>query len=276
MGATFRSMALAMAGACAFFAFMGVASAATAPPKYVIESAGFSAPQSMFDTGASVPCPTGTVVWGGGVYFSAYSPPVSINTNTWDGGTPGAWQVRVNNTHPFTANFGVNAICARKPNKYQLAFTQVADPAGTQAGGVATCPKGTVVLSGGIKSTADVASVYLTTARPTSGRTFRAVQWNGSSADQPFFVYALCAERPPGYVRVSSTVTVAPNTGGFSETQCPTGTSVLGGGVGVASPNPAVIPFSTSSLGGAHRWDVWVENTTAGTQQMSSFAICAA
>lgn len=269
--------AVAVAAACvASLASAGVAAAATAPPGYVITTASFMAPQSALDTGGSAACPTGTVTWGGGIYFSPFSPPVSINTNAWDGGTPGSWRVRVNNPQPFTATFGVNAICAKKPSKYQFAFTAVDDPAGTQAGGTATCPKGTVVLSGGIQSTADVATVYLTSARPTSGRAFRATQQNGSGADQPFTVYALCAARPPGYVHVSVAVTVNPNSLGFSEADCPAGTSVTGGGIGVPTPSPAVIPYSTSSLGGAHRWDVSVDNTTGSVQHMSAFAICAA
>ncbi len=268
---------LAIAAACAVpLVAAGVAEAATAPPGYTITTASFMAPQSALDSSGAAPCPTGTVTWGGGVYFSPFSPPVSINTTYWDGGTPGSWRVRVNNPQAFTATFGVNAICAKKPSKYQFAFARADDPAGMQGVGTATCPKGTVVLSGGIQSTADVATVYLTSARPTSGRTYRVTQQNGSTADAPFTVYVLCAARPPKYVHVSVSTTVNPNSLGFAEAACPTGTSVTGGGIGVPSPSPAIIPYSNSSLGGAHRWDVAVDNMSATATPMSAYAICAA
>ena len=266
---------LALTGASLTLAGAAAAATPTAPPKYVIKGAAFQAPQSAFDTGGSVSCPAGTVTWGGGVYFSAYSPPVSINTTAWDGGMPGAWRVRVNNPQAFTATFGVNAICAKKPARYQFAHNQIDDPAGAQTAGVATCPSNTVILSGGVVSTADVATVYLTAARPTSARTFRATQQNGTGADQPFVVYAICGAKPPKYTRTSTTSTAPANSFGFAEATCPTGTSVTGGGFGMATPNPAVIPYSSSPLGGAHRWDVAIYNTTASPQTLTSFAICA-
>ena len=256
-----------------------VSPSATAPPGYVIEAAPVLAPQSALDTGGSVSCPAGTATWGGGSYFSAYSPPVSINTSEWNGAVPGGWVVRLNNPQAYTAHAGVEAVCAKKPRKYTLAYTRVDDPAGAQAGGVATCPTGTVLLSGGVGSTADAATVYLTSARPISARKFRAYQQNGSSSDQPFFVQALCAAKPPGYARTSASSTIpapsgnAPNLG-FAAAACPTNTSAIGGGFGVSPPNPAVIPYSSSPE--THEWDVSVDNTTTAAQTFTAYAICAA
>src|SRR5262249_28717198 len=56
-------------------AFAPAAFAASAPPGYKVVIDFFSAPQSTFTTLAQTPCPTGTVTWGGGASFSAFSPP---------------------------------------------------------------------------------------------------------------------------------------------------------------------------------------------------------
>src|SRR5690242_12498324 len=56
---------------------------ATHPPGYQIVRAGpFNAPPSGFDSGGSVACPAGTVVWGGGVaFFGGASAGTNVNTS---------------------------------------------------------------------------------------------------------------------------------------------------------------------------------------------------
>lgn len=188
---------------------------ATKPPRYVIVSSTLTAPHSEFNTMGTASCPAGTATWGGGMLFESYQIPTSsINSSYWNGSSPGGWTVHVNNTGTGSDTVGISAICAKKPSKYQLVSTTVDDPSGAQTSGVATCPAKTVILSGGVGSTADQASVYLTSAYPTSARTFQAYQYNGSSNDQPFYVYALCAAKPLGYTRTSASSTVPRPAGG--------------------------------------------------------------
>ena len=255
---------------------------ATKPAGYVIVTSELTAPQSDFNTMGTASCPAGTVTWGGGMYFESYQIPTSsINSSYWTGSSPGGWVVHVNNTGSGSDTVVISAICAKKPSKYQLVSTTVDDPAGAQASGVATCPAKTVILSGGVSSTADQASVYLTSAYPTTKRTFQAYQYNGSSNDQPFHVYALCAAKPSGYALTSASSTVPAGQQGVAIAACPAKTSVIGGGTGISVPGPAEIPTaanpnpSDSSEGQPSEWVTISSNSLDVAVTDSAYAICA-
>jgi hypothetical protein len=243
---------------------------ATAPPGYQVVRTLFMAPPSMFDSGSQVACPAGTVVWGGGVENDFVND--TINTSAFLGST--AWQARVNNVDASTEGFTIDAVCANKPQLYKRVSHLVDDPAGAQTNGSATCPTGTVLLSGSVISFGDTTSVYLTSAWPSSSRKFTAYQENSSSTDQPFSVTALCAKKPAGYAIVNTTQSTSGV--GFVEKQCPTGTSVLGGGIRVASPEPAVT-LSASSVGdnSTTAWAGVVNNGSTTTAQVTGYSICA-
>jgi hypothetical protein len=253
---------------------------ATKPPRYIIVSSELTAPQSEFNSMGTASCPAGTATWGGGMYFSSYRfLTSSINSSYWNGSSPGGWTVHVNNTGTGSNTVSVSAICAKKPSKYQRVFTIVDDPSGAQTSGVATCPAKKVILSGGVLSTADQASVYLTSAYPTSARTFEAYQNNGSSNDQPFYVYALCAAKPPGYTRTSASSTAPAGEQGLAVADCPAKTSVIGGGIGTGAPNAAVIPVASNpgvsegaEPGG---WTAVNSNSLNAAVTVTAYAICA-
>ena len=253
---------------------------ATKPPRYAIVGSELTAPQSDFNTMGTASCPAGTATWGGGMYFAIYRVPTSsINSSFWNGSSPGGWVVRVNNTGTGSNTVFVSAICAKKPSKYQLVSTTVDDPPGAQTSGVASCPANKVILSGGVASTADQASVYLTSAYPTGFRTFQAYQDNGSSNDQPFYVYALCAARPPGYTATTASSTIAPGESGSAVADCPATTSVIGGGIGTSVPSPAVIPSASvpqlKSEDTPSGWFVVSSNSLDEPVTITATAICA-
>ncbi len=253
---------------------------ATKPPRYTIVSSDLTAPQSDFNTMGTASCPAGTATWGGGMYFASYQVPgSSINSTFWNDSSPGSWVVRVNNSGTNSDSVSISAICAKKPSKYQLVSTTVDDPSGAQTSGVATCPAKTVILSGGVASTADQASVYLTSAYPTSKRTFQAYQYNGSSNDQPFYVYALCAAKPPGYKRTSASSTAPAGEQGAAVADCPANTSVIGGGIGTGAPNAAVIPNASnptpSEDGQPSQWLAISSNSLDAAVTVTAYAICA-
>jgi hypothetical protein len=153
----------------------------------------------------------------------------------------------------------------------------VDDPAGTQRSGSVTCPTGTVLLSGSVLSDGDTTNVYLTSAWPNSVHTFTAVQENGSTSDEPFTVYALCAAKPAGYqiVRVTQTASAS---GGIVEPEpnCGSGRSVIGGGVHVAPPNPSVfISYSSVGANSTTAWLGVVHNTGTTSVNVTTSTICA-
>ena len=246
---------------------------ATAPAGYQIVRAQLSAPPGLFDAGGQAVCPTGTVVWGGGTANDFQNG--TINTSEFSGST--AWNVRVNNNASNAEGFEVDAICAKKPKLYTFASHLVDDPAGARVRGSATCPTGTVLLSGSVLSEGDTTNIYLVSAWPVSAHTFSAVQENASTGDQPFDVLALCAQKPPGYgiVRVTQT---ASGGGGLvvPESYCASGSSVIGGGIQVTKPFPAV--DMSASLVGSGTTTAWlgvVQNEAAASVKVTASVICA-
>lgn len=256
-----------------------LAEAAVAPPGYQLVQKAFSAPQSSFTTLDSVSCPAGTVTWGGGNYLSAWSPPVYLASSYWNGATPGAWVVAEGNTNPFTASFGVMALCAKKPTGYKLVTSTVTIHPFQVNGGTDTCPTGKVLLSGGFASTSDKTTVRAESAAPIPGNAaFQAFEVNTTQTDQTFHVYALCAAKPAGYTRKSTSTTVAPGAQVRITTNCPANTAVIGGGIRV---NP-LADFGTVSAEESHPdfnskgWVVMLDNTGTTAETLSASAICAA
>jgi hypothetical protein len=255
------------------------AMAATAPPGYQLVIKNFSAPQSSFTTLDQVSCPAGTATWGGGVDFSAWSPPVTFASSYWDGATPGAWKAAVGNTHVFTASFNVLAACAQQPTGYKFVTKTVDDPPGMVAGGTVKCPLGKVLLSGGLATTSDMTNVYQLSAAPVSARGYRGYQENAGTLDQPFHLYALCAAKPPGYARVTTSVIIAAGTQGGPTSTCPANTSVIGGGLMLNPVAPAAIPEDSSpvpDLIAHNQWSGLVDNTSTSAETVTSVVICAA
>ena len=84
-------------------------------------------------------CPAGKIVWGGGASFvnGYFGPDLTVNTS--EPGS-GGWEARVNNTGTATAQFAVDAICAKKPTGYGLVFKAVDNPADSQSHATAVCP----------------------------------------------------------------------------------------------------------------------------------------
>ena len=79
---------LAVAAPASSFASMPRASA---PAGYQIIRSQFTAPPGMFDSGGQVACPTGTVIWGGGVGNDFSNG--TINTSEFVGTT--GWNARL-------------------------------------------------------------------------------------------------------------------------------------------------------------------------------------
>jgi hypothetical protein len=251
------------------------APSATAPPGYqIVIGTAVSVPPSTLDTGASTTCPSGTVIWGGGVFFLGGSQ-LYQNINTSEPSGSSGWEARVNNFGPMTGQIRVDAICANQPSGYQIVFKTVANPSFMQSSTVATCPIGTVALDGGTLSTSDQVNAVLTSAWPKSKTKFKGYMYNGTTTSERFTVIAICGQTPPGYKIVSSTASVPTSSTLIAGIACPASTSIIGGGAQVASHDLRVM-ISGSMDGSPTSWLVNVSNASPSTQQVTSYAICAA
>jgi hypothetical protein len=102
----------------------------------VVDSGSIPIPPGQAGTGGSISCPPGTVPWGGAASF--------------DGGIPSVRE-DINSTAPTDVGW-------------------------TQAFAIATCPSGTVVLSGGALSSSVSINVELLSAWPQSMHKFKTVR----------------------------------------------------------------------------------------------------
>ena len=253
------------------------ASTPTAPPGYQrVRSAPITVPPGTFDAGGRVACPAGTVPWGGGAGFTGGIPGIGDSINT-SAPTGGGWEARYNNSGiRLDDHFVVDAICAKQPAAYTTSFTTVDNPPGGKSSAIAVCPAGTRLLSGGTLSTADTTDVQLLSAWPLGPARFKSVMWNGSATDQQVTTFAVCGHRPASYTITSAT---GSDTGGpdtlVGGAQCPAGTSILGGGIHVTSPRPAVT-LGASLDEPATQWLSEVVNSAAAPATVTIYAICAA
>jgi hypothetical protein len=253
------------------------ASTPTAPPGYQrVRSAPIPIPPGMFDSGGQVACPAGTVPWGGGIGFTGGIPSAGENINT-SAPTGNGWRGRYNNGSTQTSdNFAIDAICARQPAGYTTTFATVDNPAGAQSAAIAVCPAGTRLFSGGTLSTADTVDVQLLSAWPLGPQRFKSVMFNGSATGQQLTTFATCGHKPAGYTITSATGT--DNGGPVDQTggaQCPAGTAIIGGGIHVHSPRPAVT-LGLSLDEPAGQWLSEVVNLAPEPATVTIYAICAA
>ena len=256
------------------------ASAATAgaPPGYQIVSSGpvNAAPSMIVDSGGQVACPSGTVPWGGGAAFLGISNFAVASINTSRPSASNGWEARVNNIGTTTVQFEVVAVCAHKPSGYKIVFHGVVNPASTMTSTAARCPSGRALLAGGLFSTSDSASVQSPSAWPVSATKFKAFMWNASSTSASLAAYAICANKPARYALRSSSFTLPSGSSSGGAGQCPSGTSVLGGGVHLASPQAADEIVGSYPDPSFPQWPVGSYNGTAASQTQTDYAICGA
>jgi len=251
------------------------AAAATAPPGYhIVRTADIAAPPSTLDTSGQANCPTGTVPWGGGASFDNGFAAIGTSLETSEPVT-GGWRTRVNNASGTAQTFRVDVICANKPKGYRVAFAGADNPPHTDTPATVTCPTGTVVLSGGAFSTSDTTANLLTSAGPLGPHRYTASMANTSNVDQQVTTFAVCGAKPPKYAIVSQSETDMGVDDPALTPVCPTGTSVLGGGIQVANPG-SDIAIAGSLDEDRHGWFGEAVNQRPGATMFSGQAICAA
>jgi hypothetical protein len=250
--------------------------AATAPPGYrIVRSPDIAAPASIFNTGGDATCPTGTVPWGGGASMNNGFAARGTSINTSEPIT-GGWRARMNNASGTAQTFVVDVICAKKPKGYKVAFSTADNPPHSNTSATATCPTGTVVLSGGVFSTSDTTAAAVTSLGPSGQHKFTASMANTSNTDQRVSAFAICGAKPPKYTIVTQSLT---DTSGPDDPVltpvCPVGTSVLGGGMKIVNPG-FDIAIAGSLDEDRHGWFGEAVSQRSGPVMLTGQAICAA
>jgi hypothetical protein len=269
--------AVVMPGAAALVAAAGTPAfaAATAPSGYhITRTADLPAPPSIQNASGQANCPAGTVPLGGGASMVNGFAEVGTSLNTSEP-VPAGWRARVNNASGRDQLFRVDVICAKRPKGYKVAFATADNPPNANTAATATCPTGTVVLSGGALSTSDTTAVALTSLGAQGSRKYTAAAANTSSTDQKLTAFAVCAAKPAKYAIVSQSFADMGPDDPFTTPVCPTGTSVLGGGIKIANPAFS-IPIAGSLDEDRHGWAGEAVNQQAKTAMVTGQAICAA
>jgi hypothetical protein len=258
-------------------AFMGVTPAG-ALRNYSIQQVNVLVPNGT-QRGVSAPCPTGTVVMGGGAFASSGSLGANLNASypLTDGS---AWNAYESNTSGGTDTLTSYAICAKRPRYYSVVENTVDNPSGTQTFVSVACPATYKVLGvGALGTSADTAvtlnglSPYKTT-HPTTYNVGAYVN-NGGTGDDTAYALAVCGKLKGWSLSLSSGVDNPPGSQSFVGQACPSGSSPTGGGVYSDSGSTAADLNATYPNPGFTGWGVYENNGSASDATIYAYALCA-
>jgi hypothetical protein len=132
----------------------------------------------------------------------------------------------------------------------------------------ASCPSGSVVVSGGYAVHPDV----LVYTHFKVGNGWRVYGQNNAGASKTLSVYAVCLSNTAGSVtQVSEQVAVAAGGVGHPIAACPAGSVVTGGGWASYADGSLHVYNSSKSSNG---WQVYAKNNTGSTKYVKAYALC--
>jgi hypothetical protein len=146
------------------------------------------------------PCPSGTVVLGGGALPSLSNTSVNLNSSY---PTSTGWHVAMNNATQQTAEtFNVYAICSSAPDSYGItvgpATSESGSSVGSQSRAAASCPSGKVPTGGGVLSSSSSTAENISATDPRNeGPAESWVDWeNSGGSPATITAYVVCATGP--------------------------------------------------------------------------------
>ncbi len=142
---------------------------------------------------ASVSCPSGTKVTGGGGLNSSFDVAVNINTSIPTGN---GWRVDANNASASDNTLTVYAVCSASwpsTTGYNIAVgPTVTNSAGTETEATVSCASGQSVLGGGGFSSSGSTAVNMNSTFPFTGE-WAVFENNATASDSTITAYAICA-----------------------------------------------------------------------------------
>jgi hypothetical protein len=234
---------------------------------------------ALGQTFATLTCPikkgVQTVPLDGGAEIVSSSLAANINSS-YPSSDGKSWDVYVNNGTGSSTTFNVYAVCAKKLKNYvQRSSILEPNPANTQSGYFFVCPPGDVIIGGGALSTSGTTVVNLGSDFPSGQNSWEIYVNNASGVDASVTVYQICAKNTSKLLFVIQSTPGLLDAAGTeqSETQfCPSGWSVLGGGVqsntGLTSVN------INSTFPGVGAWRVFENNASGFNVNLTVYADC--
>jgi hypothetical protein len=273
-------LVVALAALCALAGHVGRADAVMIGMVRVDPtSAGTSAAKSLTAT-----CPAGKQVIsagastspaGGHVVIDRVEPNAALTTVTVhadedETGTATTWTLRA------------FVICAPPPPGLEL-VTAASASNSTDKSVVATCPSGKRLLGNGAEITGAAGEVLLDGQLPNDARTAVTVNaredQSGTAADWSLTAYAICAAPQVGLERVRVTGASDSTAHKLVTAPCPAGTSVVGVGGTINSPNGQVVLdglYPDSGLTSAKIDAVEDADGNSANWSLTAYAMCAA
>jgi hypothetical protein len=212
--------------------------AAARPPRgYTIVSSGTIVAPAGEQTRGTVSCPIGLVPLSGSAAIHSVSLGASVNS-TFPLGTD--WIADVNNAGASDVTFDVDVVCARQPRIYTVVTSPLLhSPSGTDALGVAICPRGTKPLGGGVSNASFSVFASINTTIP-AGPDWIVDVTNSSPDEADFAVHAVCGHVAGYTVTTGDLVQNPAGSHAVSFATCPAPTVPIGGGAGSSTANIAV------------------------------------
>ncbi len=147
-------------------------------------------------------------------------------------------------------------------------YEQVSISPGSIGYTTATCPAGSVVVSGGFASDPQL----LIYTQSKNGNGWRVYAKNNASASKTLTVFATCLVNSSGFIsQQGDHVTAAAGVATHLEVTCPSGSLVTGGGW--ASNTSGDIWVYNSSKNG-NDWQIYVRNNATDSHQVNVYAMC--
>ena len=250
----------------------------SAPALYTIATSGSLTAPTGTQTRGTATCPTGRVVYGGGVFVSSGSTAANVNSSFPSSST--TWSADVNNASGAATSFSAYAVCAKRNAAWSIQSATITNSAGVQNRAIATCPSGTRVLGGGGYSSSGATSVNINSTFPlkVGSGTSAIYDWitdmnNGDSLAHSATSYAVCGHANGYKLVVGATTT----NGALSQTGasafCPAPKVPIGGGVLSSSGSTSVNVNTTYPISGG--WRAYENNALSSSVSMTPYVVCA-
>jgi hypothetical protein len=167
---------------------------ATPPAGYEVDEGNSVSNPAGDQDRATVSCPAGDVIFGGGAAASSQS--VSVGMTSSYPQSPASWTAAVSNFSGSGETFTVYEICGQALPGYAIASTSASDPAGAQKGIIENCTAPAVVLGGGNQSSNTVnLRIEIKTSQPfpAGGAGWKSGENNDTTVGTTLTSYAVCA-----------------------------------------------------------------------------------